>query len=198
MMGAAWLGLAGVIVGVAGTLAVTWMTTRTATQQAREARQAARFDSIRERAVEGYLAAVEAVGWLSSMHVEDSVDPRFEPEYGPKTALALEKLEDARSALGRVAGLGGSAVLTEVAQETFSALSVLGDAWQQAQHYRRSIVAGGGDFSRKSFDHQYKRLDLVRERLCGMAAELPYKELDQGRVLAGSLLYRLRQATSAV
>ena len=107
-MAPALLGLAGVVIGVAGTLLVTWINTRAATEQARQARQDKRLDDVRERAVEGYLAAVEAVAWLSTMHVEDSVDPHFEADYGPKTDAAMTKLEEARHALGRVAALGGT------------------------------------------------------------------------------------------
>jgi hypothetical protein len=60
-MGSAWLSLVGVVVGVAGTLLVTWINSRAATEQARQARQDKRLDDVRERAVEGSLGAVEAV-----------------------------------------------------------------------------------------------------------------------------------------
>ncbi|MGI8947915.1 MAG: hypothetical protein ACR2FV_08075 [Ornithinimicrobium sp.] len=196
-MDAAWLGLAGVIVGVAGTLLVTWINARAAAAQARQARQERRMDDVRQLAVEGYLAAVEAVGWLSTMHVEDSVDPQFAAEYSPKTDAAIAKLEEARRALGRVAGLGGSKELAEVAQETFSALIVLADAWRRAQEYRRRFLPGS-KFEKAAFDREYARLDLARERICGFAGELPSKEIDQGQVLEGSLLYRLRQATISI
>lgn len=60
-MAQAWLGLAGVVVGVAGTLLVTWINAAAASRQAREARTDKRLDDVRERAVEGYLSAVEAL-----------------------------------------------------------------------------------------------------------------------------------------
>jgi hypothetical protein len=131
------------------------------------------------------------------MHVEDSVDPQFAAEYVPKTDAAMSKLEEARQALGRVAGLGGSKELAEVAQETFSALNVLADAWLQTQKYQRRLAAGQTRW-KKTFDQHYARLNSARQQLCGIEAGLPSREIDQGQVLEGSLLYRLRKATSAV
>ena len=84
-----------------------------------------------------------------------------------------------------------------MAQETFSSLNILADAWSQTQKYRRQLIAGDKSWE-KAFDQHYNRLNAARERLCGIAADLPSREIDQGQVLEGSLLHRLRTATSSL
>jgi hypothetical protein len=197
-MDPAWSGVVGAGVGVAGVVIGTWITTRNSTSQAREERQAKRVDAVRELAVDGYIAAVEAVSWISTMHVEDYADPDFADEYVPKTAAAMAKLAEARQALNRVAALGANRELSEVGQETSLALAALADAWDNCANFRRKILAGQKSMWEMSFDKHYERLNDIRKRLCGISADLPHQELDKGQVLEGSLLHALRAATSSL
>lgn len=203
-LGAAWIGLVGVAVGVVGTLLTTWMTNSANARQAKEVRRYEREQWVRELAADACVAAVDAVQWLSTMHVEDSVDPEFALEYEPKTEHAIGRLEQAREAMARVAALGGSEDLVQVAGDTVVALNVLGDAWARTRDYRRRQVQAeeGGTqasdpFATKRFNEEYARLGAARKALCGSAGALPWREIDQGNVLEGSLLYRLRQVTSS-
>ena len=196
---AAIIGLIGVVIGVVGTLFVSVLTTKATERQSREARREERQDRARELAATAYVSAVEAVAWLSSMHVEDSVDPQFMPEYEPKTVRAIDALHSARRDLTQVSALGGSRALAEVVPDVVIALGTLGDSWEQAQHYRRWQVSGRKSLinADEAFDREYKRMDAARERLCGRKTDLPSRETDEGLVLDGSLLGRLRAATAA-
>lgn len=77
-------GLGGVIIGAIATIVTTRMTADANAKLARETREAERRDQISELVAEGYVAAVEAVQWLRPSTVEDSVDPKFEPELEPR------------------------------------------------------------------------------------------------------------------
>lgn len=194
-----WLGLIGVAVGVLGTLGTTWMVTAGTTRQNKEAQRQVRQDKVRELAATAYVDAVDAVQWLSSMHVEDSVDPDFAAEYGPKTQRAVTSLAAAQKSLTQVVALGGSADLATVASDTVTALGMLGDSWERCQEYRRRVVAAAGKpspMTERRFDEEYARLNSAREALCGTAAALPWREIDEGVVKEGSLLSRLRSATA--
>jgi len=199
----AWIGLAGVALGVIGTLVTTWMTTTANGRHAKEARREEHEHKVRELAAEAYVAAIEAVQWLSIMHVEDSIDPQFADEYLPKTEHAVARLRDARAAMTRVTALGGGGEVSKVAGDIAVALNVLDDAWHSAQDYRRRILAHKGPSTKSSevtkrlFDREYERLQSSRKALSGFdGGDLPYKEIDQGNVLEGSLLSQLRQITA--
>ena len=200
---AEWVGLIGVAVGTIGGLAGSWLMTVANASQARETRREDREQRAREMAAEAYVAAIEAVQWMSATHVEDSVDPQFEAEFRPKTERAVDHLRRAREAVTRVSALGGSAELVAVARETAVSLNVLDDAWHSAQKCRIKIVSMQGktgpfaDHYKRRFDEEFARLLAVRKALCGFGdTMLPQEEIDQGGVLPGSLLFRLRDATT--
>lgn len=198
----AWLGLVGVGVGVVGTLAATLLTSRSSEKLAAQARSAQRGDAVRELAAEAYVAAVEAIQWLSSMHVEDAADPKFAEEYVPRTATAMASLQTARQAITKAVALGGGESLSRITSETSDALTVLADSWEAAKAARVRILAASPGkmltFHKSQFNRENGRLQASRLALVGFDGnDLPRDEIDQGSVLPGSLLFRLREATAA-
>jgi hypothetical protein len=87
---------------------------------------------------------IEAVQWLSTMHVEDSVDPEFAAEYAPKTEHAIGRLRHAREALTRITALTGNDQVSSAASDAAVALNVLDDAWHGAQKHQRRPIAHSG------------------------------------------------------
>lgn len=197
----ALVALGGVIIGaLIGALATMVAARRTAESNAkiaREDRERERKDRISELIAEGYVAALEAIQWLSTLHVEDSVDPQFEAEYGPKTERAVTKLRAARQSILKAAALGGDPPVPELAAETAVVLNTLDHAWHDCQDYRQEILAGKKSVYGGLFDKAYERLKDARERLTGFPGDTSYrKQIDEGTVTEGSLLYRLREANS--
>ena len=200
-MDAGLASLGGVLLGSAATLAATWMTLRSARAQARDARRHDREDKVRTLAAEAYPAAIDAIQWLSTMHVEDSVDPQFAGEYLPKTEHAVARARRARELLSQVAALGGAPAFGQVALDTVVALESLDHAWHQAQDARRGLVSAKSErmdaFYDSQFEKEHERLSSARTRLCGFADHvLTRDEIDAGSVRAGSLLHQLREMTS--
>lgn len=197
------IGLAGVTLGILGTLVTTRMTNRSNERVADGERTQKRNDGVRELTAEAYVAALDATQWLSVMHVEDSVDPRFAETYVPRTSAAVENLRQARRAIAKASALGGSAELSELTAATAAALSVLDDAWHSGQQYRSKLTDGSGSSSLKSFyarsfNREMQRLQQSRKQLIGFDGnDQPRDELDEGLVRPGSLLHRLREATRA-
>lgn len=197
------IGLIGVVIGATGTLIAARMTTASAERVSREGRREEREYTVRNLAAEGYVYAVDAIQWLSTMHVEDSVDPKVAETYVPKTAEAVNKLREARQALMKAAALGGSGDLSRVTSETAVTLNMLDDAWHSTQHYcvelrKDQSSARMRAISKRLFDRSYQRLISARKALCGFEGDLSYREIDQGNVLPDSLLYRLREASAAL
>ena len=87
------------------------------------------------------------------------------------------------------------------------ALGLLDNAWHDAAEYRKRSIElkeAGKDSSRlatfyeNQFDKNFAALQTVRERLCGFTgSESLEDELERGGQLEGSLLFRLRELTSA-
>lgn len=175
--------------------------------QARQQAETARAERVRELGAEGFVAASDAVRWLSVLHVEDSVNPKFAGEYVPKTEAAVGKLRQAATQLTLASATWGAATFSQVAGEAAMALRLLDEAWHDAAKYRQRLEelkeAGKQDsrlavFYKRQFDKNYETLRAVRERLCGFTGnESLEEELEQGGQLEGSLLYRLRELTSA-
>lgn len=195
----ALLALAGVLIGTASTLLVTSLTLNSNERIAKQARLASRSDRARELIAEGYANAVDALQWLTPMHVEDSVDPQFAEEYVPRTEEAIAKLRTARESVLKVAALGATSRLSGLAHEVAVAMNTVDDAWHGCQAARRSIVAGAGseswkEFQHRHFDQDYSRLEAARKALTGFdGSRLPRDEIDAGTVLPESLLHRLRE-----
>jgi hypothetical protein len=170
---------------------------------AEQARSAQRADAVRELAAEAYVAAVEAVQWLSSIHVEDAADPKFAEEYLPRTATAMASLQQARKAIAKAVALGGGETMSRITSETSDALTVLADSWEAARAARARILTTSPGkiltFYKSQFDREWGRLEASRLALVGFDGDdLPRDEIDQGSVLPGTLLFRLREATAAM
>jgi hypothetical protein len=198
--------LFGVALGTGGTLLATRMSLQASSQQAADARREGRQAQVRELAADAYAASVEAIQWIGTHNVEDSVSPRFEAEYAPKTARALERLRYARELMGKVAALGGGQEFSKLTVDVVVALQTLDHSWHETQEYRRRLDSDKAantstgklhDLYRRMFDENWNRLLSSRERLCGFdGSDLTREEIDAGSVREGSLLYRLRDMTS--
>lgn len=227
-MDGAWLGLAGVVVGSATSFAATWVNTRAGAKNARNERLAARAQQVRENLGSAFLDSTEALQWLSNQHVEDSVSPHFADSYRPRTEAALVKLRTARRTFGLVATQGISLELSELCMQVSVTLNTLDDAWHQCQEYASKLAdarekekalaeqaqlqatqAGEAPSGKKPrtfaetykrmFDTSYDRLLKSREALTGLDGGARYhEEVDQGVVLSGSLLHRVREGINTV
>lgn len=201
-MAAALIGLTGVIIGLVGTLLVARLTSAAAAQVATAAHLEERLRTVRELAADAHVDAVEAVAWLSTMHVEDSVDPKFADPYRPNTARAVDQLRSARRGLNKAAALSGGKELADLAAETARLLGVLDQDWHGYQDYRRRIVqqdrSAPTAWHQDMFARHYEGLREARLQLTGFSEHtLPREEARQGSVMEGSVLYRLRQAIAA-
>jgi hypothetical protein len=198
----ALIGLAGVLVGVAGSVWVTRLASATAAQAATAARREERLRTVRELAAEAYVDAVEAVAWLSTMHVEDSVDPKFADPYRPNTDRAVDQLRSARRALNKTAALSADDGLADLASEAARLLGVLDQDWHGCADARVRILqqdrSAPAAWHHEMFDRHYEGLKDARLRLTGFPEHtLPRDEVRQGSVMRGSVLHSLRQAIAA-
>ncbi len=202
VVAAALIGLAGVIVGLVGSLLVARLTAEASARVATAAHLEERLRTVRELAVDAHVDAVEAIAWLSAMHVEDSVDPKFADPYEPNTARAVDQLRSARRGLNKAAALSGGKELADLAAETARLLGVLDQDWHGCQEYRRRIVqqdrSAPATWHKDMFTRHYEGLLEARLRLTGFPEHtLPREEVRQGGVAEDSVLYRLRQAIAA-
>jgi hypothetical protein len=145
---------------------------------------------------------------LSITHVEDSVNPRFVDEYGPKTEVAVQQSRHACTQLTLASALGGGPLFARVANEAALGLALLDEVWHDTQGYRRKHSEGLASgrsrdsklmtFYERRFDESFEQLQVVRRRLSGFDGnDSLEEELAQGGVLPGSLLFQLRELTSA-
>lgn len=198
-------GLAGVALGTVGTLAAAHMSIRSSERVARRATHGQRAQATREKAAEAYVAAIEAVQWISIHHAEDSVSNNFAESYRPRTDSAVAKLREARRAVSFVAASGVAGDLPSLALETEVALSVLDDSWHLVQEYSLKVQAAKAGSKQvlaiyqRMFDSNWRRLIASHMTLTGSdGSESNVDLIDQGTALQGSLLARLREATLVV
>lgn len=207
MSDTAWTATLGVL-GIVGAIVSVWLGGQMSRNQAREQTAEARDARVRELAVDGYAAAVESTRWLSILHVEDSVNPRFVQEYQPKTDAAVPRLRYAATQFIQVSALSHGPELSDAAGQAAMALALLDEAWHDAQEYRRRLDESDGgtrplspkmlEFSKHQFDKNHQLLATARERLTGFdGSDLPELELEGGGIREGSLLHRIRTLTSA-
>jgi hypothetical protein len=198
-MGPAVIGLAGVVLGVVSSLFIARLSARSTQRLAERARTEERIQATRHLAADAYVAAVDSIAWLSTTHVEDSVDPQFSESYASKTERAVVSLRTAKQAMNKAAALGVDASLTDIATEAARLLDVLDDAWHGAQEYRLKMITTPsgktGGFYERIFGIEYSRLGQARLALKGFDdGVIPRDEIDRGRILPGSLLHQLRNA----
>lgn len=196
--------LVGAGIGALATLGASLSTERSRARSERESRQASDQRIVRDLCAGAYVDAAEAVLWLSTTFVEDSIDPQFAEELGPPTARALERARGAREALGKASALGTSPA-SVLSGRAAVALGALVDAWCDAQSYKRKLtakpLAGNSkkmeEFYNRQFYDAFARLLAARQRLSGFdGTELDRDAIAEGGARPGSLLELLRLATT--
>ena len=199
-MNDALLGLFGVLIGSATTLATTWLTSSRQISQARQTDRAERAARIRELLGRAYFDAAEGAQWVSPLHVHESVYPKLVEADQARTATAIGRLHEGRSAIELASTMRINGELRKLCFETAISMHSLEDSWIQSQEYSAQVHKSTKEskFSETLAalnDFHWSRLSDCRRVLIGHdGTHFMSNEIDAGLVLPDSLLGRLRSA----